>query len=536
MSLNQIKKAADSILKLIEDSEKVSLPIFVAKLAKASEAYPEDYTIGAMANVAARMAGSNKLVITRAEVKDLYKRLYSRNTKFAELFSNELGEVVKLAAPQIYNRENDDESLNILNKAYEKLVDPALANALNSAFGNKAKPYTSTAADQAQTVCLNSLTRHKLSGQVDVVSGREDVVICRVSFETPKGQTSVFVPIEIVADKALLPSVFVGNSGPEDFTKENLVNYVVANVGKKLAISDAVVLTAIANVKDGDAISNVDIILTKLNAEKESAADFSQGQILFQSMEPEVKNLEVSVPSYNDPEMQSFASQFETPLGLANFTFGKEALETAKRAILSKLSSCGVTNPQISVFDMSSDSVVYAISANAGRTAFRVPMNMKTGFTPTVIISNGMVRDFSQKSVQELFALEATDYKAAAAASPLYHLKASELVDVVRQAVVEQNYSKAEDALNILAELSDDKAYQTAFVAYTNGLNGTKQAECKCSRVVKNASSKHALCGHTGLPLHKVYQDKNGDCHPLYRKGMDDTYEGAYFLNSKIFF
>lgn len=536
MSLNQIKKSVDSILKLIEDSEKVGLPTFASKLAKASEVYPEDYTIGAMAGIVAKMAGSNKMFITRAEIKDLYKRLYSRNTKFAELFSGELGEIVKLATPQIYNRENDDESLNIINKAYEKIVDPALANALNSAFGNKVKTYTSVSADKAQTVCLNSLTKNKLAAQVDVVNGREDVVICRVSFETPKGQTSVFVPIEIVADKALLPSVFVGNGGPEDFTKENLENYVLSNAGKKLAISDMLVLTAVSNIKDGDKISNVDLVLTKLNAQKEAAADFSQGQILFQSVEPEAKNLEVSTPTYQDSEMQSFADQFETPFGLANFTFGKEAVETAKKVILSRLGSFGVQNPQISVFDVSADSVVYAVSANAGRTAFRVPVNMKSGTGPTVIISNGMVRDFSQKSVHELFEMESTDHKAAAMASPLYHLKASELVDVVRQATTEQNYSKAEDALNVLVELGDDKAYQTAFVVYTNGLSGVKQAESKCSHIVKSSASKHPVCGHTGLPLHKVYQDKNGDCHPLYRKGMDETYEGAYFLNSKIFF
>jgi hypothetical protein len=54
--------------------------------------------------------------------------------------------------------------------------------------------------------------------------------------------------------------------------------------------------------------------------------------------------------------------------------------------------------------------------------------------------------------------------------------------------------------------------------------------------IVKNAHSSHRICGHTNLPLHKVYQDKEGNCRPLYRKEMDETYQGAYFLNSKIFF
>ena len=536
MSLNDIKKSADVLFKLIEDGEKVALPFFAEKLARASENYPEDYTIGAMSGIVARMASSNKMFITRAEIKDLYKRLYARNTKFSELFSNELGEIVRVAAPQIYNRENEDESLSIINKAYEKLVDPALANALNSAFGNNVKTYTSVAADEAQTVCLNSFTRCKLSAKVDVANGREDVIICRASFETPKGKTLVLIPVEIVANRALLPTTFVGNDGPVDFTKANLENYIISNAGKKLSVNDGVLLTALANIKDSNEISNVDIALTKLNAEKEAKADFSQGQVLFQKVASEAKNLVVKTPTYKDPEMQSFADQFETPLGMANFTFGTKAVDASKRFLVNALNSFGLKNPQVSILDATDSSLTYAVSLSGGKVAFRVPVNAKENFLPNVIISNGGIRDFSLNSIQDLFKLEATDNKAAAIASPLYSLKASELVDAVRISVAEQNYAQAEEALNVLAEVNDDKAYQTAFSIYSNSLAGVKQAETKCNHIVKSSASTHSLCGHTGLPLHKVYQDKNGNCHPLYRKGMDESYEGASFLNSKIFF
>src|ERR1700722_1372654 len=215
MSFNQIRKSADAMVKLIEDSEKVALPIFANKLARASEAYPEDHTIGAFASVIAKMASNKKLFITRGEIKDLYNKLHTRNNKFAELFSAELGEVAKLASPTIYNREGDDEAGNVITKSYEKLVDPALANALNSAFGNKVKTFTSVSADNAQAICERGLKNLNLTAKIEVVNGREDVVVCRASFETPKGQVSVLVPVEIVADKALLPSLFVGNGGPE---------------------------------------------------------------------------------------------------------------------------------------------------------------------------------------------------------------------------------------------------------------------------------------------------------------------------------
>ena len=68
-----------------------------------------------------------------------------------------------------------------------------------------------------------------------------------------------------------------------------------------------------------------------------------------------------------------------------------------------------------------------------------------------------------------------------------------------------------------------------------SGLSGVKTAETKCSKMIKSAVSEYPVCSHTGLPINKVYQDKDGHCRPLFRKGMDETYEGATFINAKIF-
>jgi hypothetical protein len=539
MDHNQIKKVVNSLSKLIDDSEKVALPLFASKLARASQAYPEDHTIGMMANITARMAGS-KLFITRAEVKDLYNKLFSRNTKFAELFQDELGVTEKPEAPKVYNREHDDESLSLLNKAYDKVVDPTLANALNAAFGNNKNTFNDTNATNAKEVCSRQCSSVKVASSVDVVSGNENFIICRALFETPKGQTSIFVPVEIYAGKALIPSVFVGNNGPEELSKDNIEKYVFANAGRKLNISDKVILEALKD-EDITKISNVDLALIKLNSQKETQSDYFSNSVLFQKTDKEIKNANVSTPSYKDQEIESFAKSFDSPVGIAGFNLGKDKVKLARDLISNKLNSFGLDNHQIAVYASDEKSVTYAVSLNAGKTAFRVPVKIENGrvLDPTILISNGSIESFSKSSFSSILNKEAVDYKIAAVASPLYGLKASELVQLVREAMAEQNYAKAEDALNILSQNGDDKAYQTAFASYTNGLGTIKTASentPKCTMIVKNAHSKHELCGHTGLPLHKVYQDKNGDCHPSYRKGMDDTQEGAYFLNSKIFF
>jgi len=260
MDFNQIKNIASSLSKTIDDNERILLSSFAEKLSQASEAYPEDQTIGVMSNVVARMTGGNKLFITKAEVKDLYKRLYSRNTKFAEVFSHELGQIEKLATRKTYNRDNT-ENLSLVKEAFEKVVDPTLANALDSIFGNVVRGNTETSSKIAESVCTRACTSVKLASKINVVNGDNNFIICKASFETPKGMTSVLVPIEIVAGKAFLPTVFVGNAGPEDFSKSNLESYIASNAGSKLIVCDKLVLQAVNSTKENgfEKVSNVDM-------------------------------------------------------------------------------------------------------------------------------------------------------------------------------------------------------------------------------------------------------------------------------------
>jgi hypothetical protein len=530
-----INDSIKTLTNLIDDNETIGIQSFANKLALASEQYPSDKTLGTMASIVSRMSTPNKLFISRAEIKDLYNKLYSRNTKFAELFKDELGTVEVVSKPTIYNRENEDESGSVITKAYERVVDPTLANALNAAFGTITKTYNSVQADAATNICGQKLSF--TNSTIAAVSGRDGIVICRATFETPKGQTSFFVPVEVVAETAFLPDVFIGNGGPEDFTKENVEEYIKTNAGVKLSINDSLVLDAALKIKSVD-ISGVDLALTKLNAAKETTADFSQGQVLFQKVASAPANVVIETPEYNDKEAIMFADAFSSAGGVAKYKFGAKAVASGKERIVEMLKHFGEKNCQVGVCDCNDTGVVYAVSLNGGKVAFKVPINIENGRTsePCIMISNGGIESFSVAGLKRLYSTDAMDNKVAAVSSPVYGLKPSELVDIVRVAISEENYSKAEDALNVLAESGDERAYQTAFVDYTNGLSGKVIVESTCSMIVSSPSSTQQICGHTGLPLNKVAQDKNNNCVPLYRKGMDDTYEGKYFMNSKIFF
>lgn len=154
---------------------------------------------------------------------------------------------------------------------------------------------------------------------------------------------------------------------------------------------------------------------------------------------------------------------------------------------------------------------------------------------PTVLLCNGALTTFDRAGINQLVSENKSDVKVASVASNMATLKPSEILNNLRQAMNDGNHAKAEDALNVLANCGDKKAYDVAFQVYMEGLSGKKVAETKCSLMVKSAVSEYPVCSHTGLPINKVFQDKDGNCRPLFRKGMDETYEGASFINAKIF-
>src|SRR5579871_488395 len=92
MSLDKIQQLVSALAKNVENNERLATPLLAAKLAKCVVANPHDQTIGMMARVIKDMADKNTLFIRKAEFKDLARRYHSRNSKFAELFQDELGE------------------------------------------------------------------------------------------------------------------------------------------------------------------------------------------------------------------------------------------------------------------------------------------------------------------------------------------------------------------------------------------------------------------------------------------------------------
>lgn len=535
MSLDKIQQLVGSLAKSVEDNEKLATPILSAKLAKCLEAYPGDQTIGSMARVIDKMASNNTLFIRKTDFKTLYNKLHSRNSKFAQLFQEELGIEEQLPAPTSIKR---DDAVQI--QTYE-VGDQILANALNSVFDKQLplKMYSQPLADKAQHSVATTLDAWNLKpSSISVADGSDKFLVIKADYETPKGITSFYVPVEIHGNKVTEASVFMGNAGPQDLNHSNLKSYITTYAGTKLKANGTAILAVLTSAaSENREVSDAEIALTKLNATRQGKSEFFQNQIIGQKVSTaSVKDVEL--PKYD--EFTSFEKSFTTPYGVAAFQFGGDNVKIARENIAREVIGYGYKSPQVTVTGSDDNTIFYGVSLDAGKVAFTVPVKATNGKLnkPSVLLCNGSMHVFNQDSVNELYVNNQSDYKVAAAASPQFGLKPSDLVNNIRQAIAEGNHSKAEDALNVLANAGDEKAYAHGFHAFLTGLSGKsekKAIENCCSMIIKSASSQHPICGHTGLPLHKVYQDKEGNCRPAYRQGMDESYEGAVFNNHKIF-
>lgn len=535
MSMDKIHQLVNSLAKSLENSQKVATPILAAKLAKYAEDYPHDQTIGSILRVVEKMAENNTLFITRAELNKLYSQLYSRNTKFADLFQEEMGVVADLPTPKIYERDSTETVID----SYES-ADPVLANALNSVFDKTVplKMYSQAVGDQARKNVASTLDSWNLRpSNIEISEGNDKFLVIKADYETPKGVTSFYVPVETNKNKVLEASAFIGNTGPQDLNYTTIKSYLTSCAGHKLKINASGILQALTQAaSENRGVSDTELALIKLNANRNKSSEFEQNHILGQKVaEAAVKDVET--PKYD--ESFSFEKKFASPQGLAEFHLGAATVNTAREHVAREIRGFGFKNPQVVVQGFDNSTIYLNVSLNAGRLGFAVPVRVADGkiSRPAVLLCNGAIDSFSQEAIERLIERNASDYKAAAVASPQFSLKPSELLNNIRQAVQEGNHAKAEDALNILANSGDEKAYALGFQTYLSGLSNkvTTANENKCSMVVKNSSSQHPICGHTGLPLHKVHQDKYGNCIPAYRKNMDETYEGASFMNAKIF-
>ena len=531
MSRDKLQQLVGSLAKAVDYNQKIATPILSAKLAKYTRAYPQDKTIGAVSRVVKDMVDHNTLFISKAGLQSLYSQHHTFGTKFAELFQDELGQ--KPAESPVTTMQRDE---SVKMNAYE-VGDQVLANALESVFDRHAplKMYSQPMANKALKSVGTTLDAWNLRPtELTVSDGNDKFIVIKADYETPKGITSFYVPVEVKKNDVVDPEVFMGNTGPEDLNHSTIKAYLQQQAGTKTKIGATDILTALTHAaSDKREVTAAELAVTRLNAKRQGMSEFFEGSVVGLKVEAAAQP-DVELPKSD--EFFSFEKQFTTPQGLASWRFGVDKVANARNHITRELQTFGFAKPQVVVTGNDDSHIFFGVALDTGRVAFTVPVKVADGKLqkPTVMLCNGALTSFDKDGINKLVSENKSDAKVAAVASNFSSLKPSEILVNLRDAVANENYAKAEDALNVLKNSGDERAYEVGFDLYMKGLAGVKTAETKCSKMIKSANSEYPVCSHTGLPINKVYQDKNGYCRPLYRKGMDETYEGASFLNAKI--
>lgn len=536
MDLNQLNSFILKTAEAVKQQESFFTGALATKAEKLAEVFPTDPTVVGMYNFLNKRASAQPM-ISRSELKQVYNTLYSNNNKFAVYFTDELG----IQQPVEEVKKDSREGADLLAIANQN-IDSNLVDTLSSLFqdGKNAvvKTYTSKAAKSAEKNTLHALNRIGVYPKLaEVITGNNSWIVCRAAFDTPKGETSVLLPVEIVNNEPVMPNSLVSDQGVIELTASTLSDYLKNNAGKLLKVNAEQVLSYVT--KTAEPISEVELALFRLKTSSNNSISVDAPGVLLQDprVGNEVKDLEM--PKFEIPEeFKSLGDRLSSKAGEAELFHGKNIVAAARDLIIRKLASFGY-KAQVGVASSDKNAIVYAASVD-GRKGFKVPVKVVNAspLLPQTVVVENSVKEFSAEGISEIMS-ESNDLQAMAMASPLYDLKPQELFISLASALQEENFAKAEDALHILRESGDSHFYNMAFAIYKKALKGEfniqKEASCGCSHPIKTANSSSLVCGHTGLPVNKVYQDKFGQCRPMHRKGNEDGSESAHFVTSKVY-
>jgi len=548
--INSVKAVVENI----NNSEKFAVPLLAKRAYKYANERPNDQTLRLMANVLGKMSENGELFITRANLRKLFRELYSRNTKAIEVFANELDITEVNPERDIAGKEDDE--FDLYNCA-----NAGISNALSGLWDENGLPakhgkintHDPRIAKQAETLTSLELSRIGYSPKtVNTFGGSEEYIVCDAIYETPKGEAHVLVPVELSKSGAMIPSTIVSKVGVLGLNKETLKQTILSSAGKSIYIDSNLLLKSLASMDQLKDLSEFELqALTAqeaVNAKKISkeASDYSGrfaigGPSTIGSFDIcSDEGGEIKLAESEDTKL--FASRLNSGNGVAEFQFGREIVNNGRNIILNKMGSFGY-KPQVSVSSVCDDSIIYAVGCDSrnGPVGFEVVVEIQNNkpMIPSIVAVEDSVFEFTKEGIEKVISNQISDPKMVATVSPYYGLKPSELVTAIVEAADKGNYRVAEDALLVLSQTASPEVYSRGLTEYMRSLDGLKKTASitkkGCNKVVKSPTHQEPMCGHLNLPLSKVAQNDKGECIPKYREGIGDTYEGVLFNTSKVF-
>jgi hypothetical protein len=529
-SIQDFKKLVASISDKLAQADSFFTIKLATRLTNAAELHPQDQTIIQMATFLSRRANSQGgYVITRKELADVYNKLYTTNTKCGELLAEELGvKADKLpAANQMTRSANEGETIDDL---YSRYADNVLSSQLTAAFdgGNGYKLYDQSLEPRAVHIVASHLPGKP---KVEVVDGRDFAIICRATYETPKGQSSVLIPVEVSQGCVLNPVVFISQAGIKDLNEESLKDHIISTAGQKFRVDASQVFEAIRRVRFAapEALDNVDMAVMNFKARVGTPSHAVNG-IIYQ----EVDKIAEAIDDSRE-ESKTFAEQLGSIAGSAEFLFGKQSVAMARSMIANQLENFGYKKAQIKIANVKENSITFAVDVNGA--GFKVPVKIASGKPqqPSMILASGNIEEFSKEGVRS--ALGFNDQKSSAAAMGYDLSRPTDLLNEVTNACTAGDMQRASVAVAAIEQSGDKMAFAHAMATYMSALEGGFNKSASTTNKIKTIKiGGNEVCAQTFLPVDKVYIDEKGVSRAKYRENSEYTDEGmaAGFMNAKI--
>jgi hypothetical protein len=478
MNNKELTSLITNIASAIEANEKFALPIIAAKARREAQARLTDTSLITASQVLTKMASKHNF-ISKSELQEVVDRFGASHSKLATVFEEELGRRTT-NAPALFSR--DSQEGKSVEHDYKKLTDPVLSNALSSAFDKSpvAKIYSQDTAHRAERAVYAQLLAIGLEPkEITTFAGKEDIIICQASHETPKGYANTLIPVEIKEGKALLPTLFLSKEGFRDLEIKSYEQHILSVAGGSFKVDGEKLLNILDRVKNGEVEHTNVVELAAIKIASESGSpSFDPNSLYYKELEEPV--LDIEIPKMSETEESKFASTLGKPDGIAKFIHGNKIVEAGRSMLTHKFSEMGYNYVQIKVADVDKDKIFYAVAigTNAG---FNVPIDIENGLvmSPKILFANNMVSAFNKTAIDDVIKSgDGGNKRALAVVSQCYDMKPSDLLNVVKESVEEGNYERAEDAINVLGETDPNTqkiAIAHMIMVLTENSNGSQE-------------------------------------------------------------
>lgn len=526
-STQDLKQFVASLTEKLAQAEKFFTIKLATRLTKAAERFPQDQTIIQMANFLNSRANSqNGHLISRNELNEVYNKLYTTNTKCASLLEEELGKKAdKLPEPAKMTRSvHEGETIDDM---YSRHADKMLTNQLTAAF-NGGKGFKQYDEDIAARAIKSVASKLPGNPKIEVVDGRDFAILCRATYETPKGRSGVIVPVEVVNSAVIPPNCFLSQAGFRELNNKDLEDHIVSTAGNKYRLDSEQIFSVIKTAKFGPEkkMDPVDLAVMKLRAR--TADNHTINGIVYQKVDEVVEDVKTE-----SKEASTFSDRLGSTAGSAEFLFGEKAVKMSRSLVENQLKTFGFANAQLKISNVKSDALIFSVAV--GGAGFKVPVKIASGKPqqPSMVIAAGNIEEFSKDGIRN--ALGFKDQHSSASAMGYDLTKPTELINEVKSACYDGDLNKARSIITIMEKSDDKRAFAYAFSLYTSALDGTLKKEAK--REIKTVKiGGNEVCAQTFLPVDKVYMDDKGVCHAKYRDNIENTDDNfaAGFMNAKI--